>query len=70
MLRKNLNVFFEIDMMTDMRNWQSVIVYRKFEELKNEEAKKREISFFGRVFSLIRSSTIHAYGYEVTGKNR
>ena len=21
MLRKNLNVFFEIDMMTDMRNW-------------------------------------------------
>ena len=49
MLRKNLNIFFEIDMMTDMRNWQSVIVYRKFEELKNEEAKKREISFFGCV---------------------
>ena len=43
MLRKNLNIFFEIDMMTDMRNWQSVIVYRKFEELKNEEVKKRDI---------------------------
>ena len=35
MLRKNPKVCFEVDMMTDMRNWQSVIVYGKFEELKN-----------------------------------
>ena len=40
MLRKNPNVCFEVDMMTDMRNWQSVIVFGKFEELKNEQAKK------------------------------
>jgi len=38
-LRKNSNVCFEVDMMTDMRNWQSVIVLGKFEELKNKEAE-------------------------------
>ena len=27
MLRKNPNVCFEVDMMTDMRNWKSVLVF-------------------------------------------
>lgn len=68
MLRKNPTVCFEVDMMTDMRNWQSVIVYGKFEELKDEKAKKARDILFGRVFSLMTSSTIHAYGHEETGK--
>ena len=68
MLRKNPNICFEVDMMTDMRNWQSVIVYGKFEELKNKEAEKARDILFGRVFSLMTSSTIHAYGNEVNGK--
>ena len=66
MLRKNPNVCFEVDMMMDMRNWQSVIVYGKFEELKNEQAKKARDILFGRVFSLMTSSTIHAHEHEVT----
>jgi len=65
MLRKNPNVCFEVDMMMDMRNWQSVIVYGKFEELKNEQAKKARDILFGRVFSLMTSSTIHAHEHEV-----
>lgn len=65
-LRKNPNVCFEVDMMMDMRNWQSVIVYGKFEELKNEQAKKSREILFGRVFSLMTSSTIHAHEHEVT----
>ena len=68
MLRKNPNVCFEVDMMTDMRNWQSVIVYGKFEELKNEQAKKARDILFGRVFSLMTSSAIHAHEHEVTEK--
>ena len=66
MLRKNPNVCFEVDMMMDMRNWQSVIVYGKFEELKNEQAKKARDILFGHVFSLLTSSTIHAHEHEVT----
>jgi len=66
MLRKNPNVCFEVDMMMDMRNWQSVLVYGKFEELKNEQAKKARDILFGRVFSLMTSSTIHAHEHEVT----
>jgi nitroimidazol reductase NimA-like FMN-containing flavoprotein (pyridoxamine 5'-phosphate oxidase superfamily) len=67
-LRKNPNICFEIDMMTDMANWQSVLVFGKFEELKNEKAKKARDILFGRVFSLMTSSTIHAYGHEESSK--
>jgi uncharacterized protein len=67
-LRKNPNVCFEVDMMTDMRNWKSVVVYGKFEELKDAEAGKARDILFGRVFPLMTSSTIHSFGHEVTGK--
>ena len=32
-LRKNPKVCFEVDVMTDMRNWQSVLLFGIFEEL-------------------------------------
>lgn len=67
-LRKNPNVCFEVDAMTDMRNWQSIVVYGKFEELKNAEAEKARDILFGRIFSLTTSSTVHAYGHEASGK--
>jgi len=31
LLRKNPKVCFEVDMMTDMRNWRSVLVFGEFE---------------------------------------
>lgn len=68
MLRKNNNVCLEIDMMTDMRNWKSVIVYGKFEELKNKEAEKARQILFENVFPLMTSSTVHAYEHEVSSK--
>lgn len=67
-LRKNPSVCFEVDMMTDMRNWQSVIVYGKFEELRDEEATKAREVFYGNVFSLMTSSTIHPFEHEVAEK--
>lgn len=67
-LRKNPNVCFETDVMTDMRNWKSVVVYGKFEELKNKEAEKAREILFDRVFPLATSSTIHPFGHEETGK--
>ena len=69
-VRKNPNVCFQVDMMSDMANWQSVLVYGKFEELKDGDIKAkmaREI-LFTRVFSLMTSSTIHAHEHE-TGAN-
>ncbi len=66
-LRKNPLVCFEIDVMTDMRNWQSVIVTGKFEELKKESAVKAKEILFNRVFPLMTSSTIHTHEHEVTG---
>lgn len=68
MLRKNPNVCFEVDLMMDMRNWQSVIVYGKFKEMKNEQAKKAREILFGHVFPLMTSSTIHTHEHEVREK--
>jgi uncharacterized protein len=68
MLRKNPNVCFEVDKMTDMRNWQSAIVYGKFEELKNKEAEKARDLLFNHFFPLMTSSTIHPFEHNVTGK--
>jgi nitroimidazol reductase NimA-like FMN-containing flavoprotein (pyridoxamine 5'-phosphate oxidase superfamily) len=67
-VRKNPNVCFEVDRMMDMRNWQSVIVYGKFEELKAKEAEKAREILFNNVFPLLTSSTIHPFGHQVTGK--
>jgi len=67
-LRKNPNVCFEVDRLTDMRNWQSVMVYGTFEELKAKEAEKAREILFSRVFQLMTSSTIHSFEHEVTGE--
>ena len=37
MLRKNPNVCFEVDRMTDMNNWESVIIYGQFQELDEKD---------------------------------
>ncbi len=68
MLRKNPNVCFEVDIMTDMRNWQSVVVSGKFEELQGVKEKKAREILFGKVFTLMTSSTIHAHEHGVTNE--
>lgn len=68
LLRKNPNVCFEVDIITDMANWQTVLVFGEFEELKNTEAKKARELLFDRVFPLMTSSTVHPFGHEEKGK--
>jgi len=68
MLRKNPNVCFEVDRMTDMRNWESVIVYGKFEELTGENAANAREVLFERVFTLMTSDTVHPHEHETTGQ--
>jgi uncharacterized protein len=67
-LRKHPDVCFEVDLMTDMRNWQSVILFGTFQELKNKEARKARDILFDRVFPLQTSSTIHSHQHTITGK--
>jgi uncharacterized protein len=68
MLRKNPNVCFEADMMSDMTNWQSVLVFGEFEELQQEAAEKARKILFSRVFSLMTSSTLHGHEHAATGE--
>lgn len=66
-LRKNPNVCFEVDMMFNMRNWQSVIVHGIFEELTDREAEQAGNIFFNRMYPLLMSSTVHTYGNAADG---
>lgn len=68
LLRKNPHVCFEVDMMTDMANWKSVLVFGEFQELRGEEADKAQQALFSRIFTLMTSSTVHAHEHEVKGK--
>lgn len=68
MMRRNSNICFEIDTMIDMRNWQSVLIYGKFEELKNKVSEKARNYLFKKVYPLMTSSTINPYGHAVNGK--
>lgn len=65
-IRKNPTVCFEVDHMMDMRNWQSVVIYGEFEELKNKDADMGREILFNKEFSLLTSTTIHAHEHEVT----
>ncbi len=60
-LRNNRNVCFEADAMINMQNWQSVIVYGSFEELKGKELEKAREIFHNRIFPLMTSSTVHKH---------
>ncbi len=65
-LRKNPNVCFETGRMTDMRNWQSVLVYGRFQELKHAVAEMARNTLFKHVYPLTTSSTINPYGHAVS----
>jgi len=64
LMRKNPVVCFEVDRMTDMKNWKSVIVYGRFEELEGEAAEEARTNFFGKLFPLTTRSSIHPFQHE------
>lgn len=68
MMRKNPNVCFQVDMIINMANWQSVIVNGTFQELKGKEADKARNHLYNTVLPLMTSSTIHTHEHQVSGK--
>lgn len=69
-LRKNKKVCFEVDLMMDMRNWQSVIVFGDFEELSEAEAKNANELFFNHFYNMQTSSTIHGFQHQLDEKSK
>ena len=65
-LRRNPHVCFEVDSMTDMANWQSVVLWGVFEELHGEDASKARTYMFDRVFPLLTYCRVHPAGHENT----
>ncbi len=65
-IRNNPNVCFEVDKMMDMRNWQSVVVYGEFEELKNKDQDTGREMLFAKEFSLLTTTSVHTHEHEVT----
>ena len=46
MMRKNPNVCFQVDISTDIFNWQSVLIFGQFEEINEDDIPEtREIHF-------------------------
>ena len=67
-MRKNPNICFQVDMINNMANWQSVILTGVFQELKGKEAIKARDYLYNTVMPLMTSATIHAHEHAVSGK--
>jgi hypothetical protein len=59
-MRKNSNVCFEVDNVSDMSNWKSVIAWGKFEELKDKKERDNALKvLITRHLPLKSSATTH-----------
>jgi len=63
-LRKHPKVCFEVDTMTDMRNWKCVLVFGEFEELTDDEADDARGKLFDKVLTLMTSATVHPHEHD------
>ncbi len=60
LMRKNPRVCFEVDHMSNMANWQSVIAWGNFEELTEAPKRNQALNkLHARILPLIASETVH-----------
>ena len=67
-MRKNPKVCFQVDLILNMANWQSVSLQGNFRELKGKDADMARATLFDRVLPLTTSSTVHAHEHGVSSK--
>lgn len=67
-MRKNPTVCFQVDTMLNMANWQSVVVFGTFLELKGKTALKAREFLYNHVLPLMTSSTISTYENKLLNK--
>ena len=65
-LKRNHHVCFEVDQMNDLQNWQSVIIYGEFEELKKKDIETGREILFSSIFCMETGNSVHAHEHEVT----
>ena len=63
-LRRNPEVCFQVDVMTDMRHWQSVQVRGVFEELQGAEAAEKHQYLLNHMLPIMTDSAVHAHQHE------
>ncbi len=60
MMRQNPNVCFEVDNTKNLANWQSVITWGEFEEIKNTAERAKALQKLqDRILPIISSETMH-----------
>jgi hypothetical protein len=66
MMRKNPNVCFEIDVMENMANWRSVIIWGDYQELKSEKDRNTAMKIItDRLLPMVTSETVRSsHGFE------
>ncbi len=60
-MRDNPNICFQIDFTNNISNWQSIIVYGKFEELSESEIKIAREFRLNKIMPLMTNSKIHPH---------
>ncbi len=61
MMRKNPKVCFEVDVMDNMANWRSVILWGEYEELKTSGSQEKGMKILtDRLLPLVASETIRS----------
>ena len=58
-MRENPNIAFQVDSYLDIFNWQSVIIYGQFEEIKHEEDNYAKNLLLKNVMPLLTSKNIY-----------
>lgn len=63
-MRKNPFVCFEVDLMSGISNWESVIAWGKFEELFDNEALEARKYLYNNILDLLTATAIHPHEHE------
>ena len=66
-MRNNSHICFEVDAVTNMSHWESVILFGTFQELKGKPAQKAREYLFKHMWPLLTNATIHPHEHGVTG---
>lgn len=67
-MRLNPNVSFEVELVTNMRNWQSIVLQGEFEEIWDEPADEAWTTFRRNIFSVQTITKVHGHEHEVTAQ--
>jgi uncharacterized protein len=65
-MRKNPEVCFEVDSMSNMVNWQSVIVTGTFFELSGKDALEAREYLFNQLWPYLTSATVHPHEHAIS----